>query len=75
MLIVERQNGTPNASAACAARISPSACCIPVSPVGASPTGIATGSPTISEASERPAMSTSTRCRNRIRAKSASLAR
>ena len=47
MLIVESVNGTPNSSAAWAARISPSACCMPVMPVGASATGIATGSPTI----------------------------
>ena len=56
--MVERVNGTPNASAACAARISPSACCMPVSPVGASATGIDTGWPIIVLSSERSAMST-----------------
>ena len=73
--MVERVKGTPKASAACAARISPSACCMPVSPVGASATGIATGWPIIVLASERSAMSTSTRWRSLMRAKSASLAR
>ena len=33
--MVESVNGTPNFSAARAARISPSACCMPVRPVGA----------------------------------------
>ena len=37
----------PNFSAARAARISPSACCMPVRPVGAIATGIATSMPTI----------------------------
>ena len=73
--MVERVKGTPKASAAWAARISPSACCMPVSPVGARATGIETDSPTISDASDRSAMSTSTRWRSRILAKSASFAR
>src|SRR5450830_1036116 len=42
MLMVDKVNGTPNFSAALAARISPSACCMPVSPVGASATGMLT---------------------------------
>ena len=40
MLIVDSVNGMPNFSAARAARISPSACCMPVRPVGAIATGI-----------------------------------
>ncbi len=47
MLIVDSVNGMPNASAARAARISPSACCMPVRPVGAIATGIATSAPTM----------------------------
>ena len=73
--IVESAKGTPNASAACAARISPSGCCMPVRPVGASATGIATGWPTMSEARVRSVMSTSTRWRSRILAKSSWFAR
>ena len=42
MLIVDKVNGMPNFSAAMAALISPSACCMPVMPVGAIATGIAT---------------------------------
>ena len=42
MLIVDSVNGTPNFSAARAAWISPSAHCMPASPVGASATGIVT---------------------------------
>ena len=68
--MVERQKGTPNFSAARAALISPSARCIPVSPTGARPTGMVTGSPTMSEASVRPDMSTATFWRRRIWAKS-----
>jgi hypothetical protein len=45
MLMVESVKGTPNSSAAWAASISPSACCMPVKPVGASATGIDTFSP------------------------------
>ena len=33
--MVDNVKGIPKASAACAANISPSACCIPVRPVGA----------------------------------------
>ena len=68
--MVDSANGTLNRSAARAARISPSACCIPVSPTGASPTGIATGRPTISDAIERLDMSTATFWRSFSRAKS-----
>ena len=73
--MVERVNGTPAASAACAARISPSACCIPVRPTGARATGIATSRPAIVVATDRPVISTATRWRRRIRSKSASLSR
>ena len=75
MLIVDSVNGMPNFSAARAARISPSACCIPVRPVGASATGIATGWPIICVRTERSSMSTATRWRRRNFWKSAWLAR
>ena len=75
MLIVDSVNGMPKRSAARAARISPSACCMPVRPVGAMATGIATFSPIIVLAIERFSMFTATRWRNLIRAKSSSLAR
>ncbi len=58
---VESVNGTPNASAARAARISPSACCMPVIPVGASATGMATGVPSIVERVLRCSILTATR--------------
>ena len=67
--------GTPKSSAARAARISPSACCIPVSPTGASATGIATSRPAIVVFVDRPSMSTATRWRSRIRSKSVSFSR
>ena len=75
MLMVDRVNGTPNASAARAARISPSACCMPVRPVGASATGIATSWPIMVLFRLRSARLTATRWRNLILAKSSSLAR
>ena len=75
MLIVDRVKGTPNCSAARAAAISPSGYCMPVRPTGASATGMLTGWPAISAASERSLMSTATRWRSRIDLKSASLAR
>jgi hypothetical protein len=75
MLIMLRVNGMPNFSAARAARISPSACCMPVSPVGAIATGIRTGVPAIVVASVRLSMSTATRWRSLIERKSLSLAR
>ena len=54
----------PNFSAARAARISPSACCMPVSPVGAIATGITVSTPTIFVRSVRLSMSTATRWRS-----------
>ena len=75
MLIVDSVNGTPNFSAARAARISPSACCMPVRPVGASATGMAAGTPIIVVASVRFSMLTATRWRSLILWKSLSLAR
>ena len=42
MLMVESVKGMPNFLAARAAKISPSACCMPVRPVGAMATGMAT---------------------------------
>jgi hypothetical protein len=75
MLMVESVNGTPNFSAARAARISPSACCMPVRPVGARATGIATSSPIIFVATLRGCMLTATRWRKRIGRKSSSFAR
>ena len=73
--MVDSVNGTPNSSAALAARISPSACCMPVSPVGASATGIATGRPTMVLARLRFSILTATRWRSLILAKSSLLAR
>src|SRR5690606_40370650 len=75
MLMVESVNGTPNFSAALAARISPSACCIPVRPVGARATGMATGWPAMVEARVRFSMLTATRWRSLMAAKSLLLAR
>jgi hypothetical protein len=75
MLMVDSVNGTPNFSAARAARISPSACCMPVSPTGASATGIATSSPIIVVRTERFSRLTATRWRSLIFWKSASFAR
>ena len=62
--MVDREKGTPNFSAALAARISPSACIMPVKPVGAMATGIFTSSPIIFVARVRLVMSTSTRWRS-----------
>ena len=73
--MVESVKGTPNFSAARAALISPSALCMPVSPTGASATGIATSCPIIDERVPRPVMSTAMRWRNRICAKSAAFSR
>ena len=75
MLIMLSVNGMPNFSAARAARISPSACCMPVRPVGAIATGITVSTPTIFVASRRFSMSTATRWRSLIGLKSSSLAR
>src|SRR5450830_1474405 len=75
MLMVDRVNGTPNFSAAWAARISPSACCMPVRPVGDRATGMETACPTMVEARLRFSRLTATRWRNLILAKSLLLAR
>ncbi len=75
MLMVESVNGTPNCSAARAARISPSGYCMPVKPVGASATGMLHGSPSISQRRLRPDMFTITRCRSLMAARSSWLAR
>ena len=72
--MVDRVNGTPKSAAALAARISPSACCMPVKPVGASATGIVTVSPSISIAVSRWLTSIATRWRNFIACRSSSLA-
>ena len=56
----------PNFLAARAAAISPSACCMPVRPVGARATGIVTGSPIMVVAVLRPSMLMATRCLNRM---------
>jgi hypothetical protein len=58
MLIIESVNGMQNFCAARAAWISPSACCMPVSPTGAIATGIVTSTPTIRDAVLRPSMFT-----------------
>ena len=68
--MVDRVNGTPKASAARAALISPSAHCMPVMPTGAKATGIATFWPIMVVSVVRPVMSTATRWRRRIFAKS-----
>ena len=73
--MVDSVNGTPAAAAARAARISPSACCMPVRPTGASATGMLTGWPTMVLASVRLEKSTATRWRRWMRWKSVSLAR
>ena len=70
MDMVESENGTPNFSAAFAARISPSAYIMPVKPVGAIATGIFTVSPIIVVSSVRLVISTSTRCWNLMGSKS-----
>ena len=75
MLIVDSVNGMPNFSAARAAWISPSACCMPVRPTGAMATGIFASWPTIVVAVLRFSMFTATRWRSLIFWKSLSLAR
>ncbi|MNT04131.1 hypothetical protein D3C72_1386970 [compost metagenome] len=67
MLMVDKVNGMPCRFAARAARISPSACCMPVNPVGAIATGMLTGWPTMVLVVLRSVMSTATRWRNSIR--------
>ncbi len=73
--MVDSVNGTPMALAARAARISPSACCMPVRPVGAIATGIATDWPTMVLRVLRFSMFTATRWRSLIFWKSSALAR
>ncbi len=73
--MVESVKGMPNFLAALAAKISPSACCMPVRPVGAMATGMATCCPIMVLAVLRPSMLTATRWRNLIFWKSLSLAR
>ena len=73
--IEDRVNGMPNFSAARAAWISPSACCMPVRPTGAMHTGIETGRPTIWVAVLRFSMFTATRWRSLMDWKSLLLAR
>ena len=75
MLMVDRVNGMPNFSAARAAWISPSACCMPVRPTGAMHTGMLVCWPTMVVAVLRPSMLTATRWRNWMAWKSLSLAR
>ena len=64
--MVDKQNGTPNFSAALAAKISPSAHCMPVNPVGAKATGMVTSSPIMVVLVVRFTMFTATRWRNFI---------
>ncbi len=73
--MVESVNGMPNALAARAPRISPSACCMPVRPVGAMATGMATSWPTMVVRVLRPSMFTATRWRSLMPWKSAVLER
>ena len=75
ILMVESVKGMPNFSAALAARISPSACCMPVSPVGAIATGMMVDWPAMVVRRERFSMLTATRWRNFMPAKSLLLAR
>ena len=64
--MVESVKGMPNFLAARAAAISPSACCMPVRPVGAMATGMLTGWPIMVVAVLRPSMLIATRCLNRM---------
>ena len=73
--MVESVKGMPNCLAARAAKISPSACCMPVRPVGAMATGMCTRWPTMVVAVLRPSIFTATRWRSLIFWKSLSLAR
>ncbi|MDT4873472.1 hypothetical protein FQZ97_1087190 [compost metagenome] len=73
--MVESVNGMPKRRAARAARISPSACCMPVRPVGAIATGMNTSCPTMVLAVLRFSMFTATRWRSLIFWKSLALAR
>ena len=73
--MVESVYGTPNFSAARAASISPLAQLRPVSPTGASATGIDTSWPSIVERVERRSTSIATRWRKVSDSRSARLAR
>ena len=64
--MVDKVKGMPNFLAARAARISPSACCMPVMPVGAIATGMLTFWPIMVVAVLRPSMLMATRWRNLI---------
>ena len=75
MLIVDSVKGMPNFSAARAAWISPSACCMPVRPTGAIATGIFASRPIIFTAVLRLSMFTATRWRSLMRWKACSLSR
>ena len=73
--MVDSVKGMPAACAARQARISPSPCCMPHSPIGASASGNDTLSPMIVVVRSRCETSTSTRCRSAMRSRSARLAR
>ncbi len=73
--MVDSVKGMPNFSAARAAWISPSACCMPVMPTGAMHTGILVFTPTMVVAVLRFSMFTATRWRSLIFWKSSLLAR
>ena len=68
--MVDNVNGMPNFSAARAAKISPSACAMPVKPVGAIATGIFTSCPIILVSKLRPSILTNTFWRKRMSLKS-----
>ena len=72
--MVDWQNWMPALCAARQARISPSACCMPASPVGASASGIDSCSPSTVVAMLRRETSTSTRWRSFTLAMSSILA-
>ena len=64
--MVDKVKGMPNFFAARAAKISPSACCIPIMPVGAIATGMAAAWPIMVVAVDRPSILTATRWRSLI---------
>ena len=73
--MVLKQNGMPNAAAALAPSISPSAWNRPASPVGPIASGMEIGLPSTVVASETAETSTMTRCRNVSASRSAAFAR
>ena len=73
--MVESVNGMPAALAARADRISPSPCCMPHSPIGASTNGDDAFCPMTVVARLRAETSTSTRWRSLMASRSARLAR